>query len=55
LRQRIDEISETGEPVVTISDIRFINDEKLLIAVTVKGKTKKYEYYPETKELKEKR
>jgi hypothetical protein len=50
-----DEISETGEPVVTISDIRFVNDERLLIAVTVKGKTTKYEYYPETKELKERK
>jgi hypothetical protein len=46
--------SETREIVAEISRIRFINDEKLLIAVTVKGKTTKYEYYPETKELIEK-
>jgi hypothetical protein len=47
--------SETGEAMAEISDIRFINDERLLIAVTVKGKITKYEYYPETKELRERK
>jgi hypothetical protein len=45
---------EIEEGSAEISDIRFITDERLLFTLTVNEKTTKYEYYPETKELKEK-